>query len=93
MRTRLMRRAALGTAATALALGVVGAGAGTAAATQHDAQHHGKGWHPSVVKYYLKYEKKKQNFTYNSYDFRQNQIGGGNVVGHFYHGGNYAVLF
>ena len=103
MRTRVINRVVLGTAAAALALGTFGAGAASAA-TGHPAQikaqhtqakkdHKGKKGHKA--KKFVKYDNREYEFEFETEITkiinRQNQFGGGNVVGHFYHGGQYVI--
>lgn len=103
MRTRLISRVALGAAATALAIGTLGTGTAHAVSSsgkphkphkpccKHD-DHSKKSWKDDHSKTYV---NKSRNFEFE-YElenriFRNNHFGGKNIVGHFYHGGNYAV--
>lgn len=94
MRTRLMSRVALSVAATALAVGTLGTGTAYAVSSNgkpHDKpccqQNHTKKIHKDD--HSKSYVNKSRNYKLEI--FRNNHFGGGNVVGHFYHGGNYAV--
>lgn len=101
MRTRLIPRVLLGAAATALAVGTLGAGTASAMAShpaQIKAQHtaakkDGKGKkhkHCKCVHDNREYETEISTKIGKAVA-RGNHFGGGNLVGQFYHGGTYVI--